>query len=347
VHRPLPGFKHRIYPAHKVAALVGVLVEKGVPVADALAGSGLTDSRLNASATRVSYQQMLTVFRNALRLTPDPAVALLAGQRMHVTAYGMYGYALLSSPTHAAGVDFAARHHRVMGPVADMVVTQSDGEVIFSYRPVLAPDPTDALYRFVTEFQFSSHLTLTTDLYGTAFRFSQVRLSYPAPGHAPLYRKIFKCPVHFRQPADELRFATDWLAEPMPYSDPITNAMAREMCEKSLAEVEQAELNGVMSMAATIRRILIEHPGRFPSIEAMAEELNLNPRTLRRKLGAEETSYRGILAEVRMRLAIGYLRETSMTNEEIASRLDYSDAANFRHAFTRWTNRNPSDFRAA
>jgi len=48
---------------------------------------------------------------------------------------------------------------------------------------------------------------------------------------------------------------------------------------------------------------------------------------------------------VRMRLAIEYLRKTQMTNEEIAARLGYSDAANFRHAFTRWTYKNPSDFR--
>ena len=340
MQRPLPSFEHRIYPAHKVAALVGVLVEKGVPAVEALAGSGLTEARLNAAATRVSYKQMLAVFRNALRLTPDPALALLAGRRMHVTAYGMYGYALLSSPSHADSVDFAVKHHRVMGPVADMLFEPNDSDVIFSYRPVLAPDPTDALYRFVTEFQFSSHLTLTTDLYGTAFRFSRVQLSYPAPSHAAMYRKIFKCPVHFSQPADELRFAKRWLAEPMPYADPITNAMAREMCEKSLAEVNQA--GGV---AADIRRILVEHPGRFPSIEAMADELKLNPRTLRRKLDAEETSYRVILAEVRMRLAIGYLRETGMTNDEIASRLGYSDAANFRHAFARWTSKSPSDFR--
>ena len=335
-----PSFEHRIYPAHKVAALVGVLADKGVSAADALNGSGLSDARLNAPATRVSYKQMLVVFRNAMRLSPDPALALLAGQRMHVTAYGMYGYALLSSPTHADSLDFAVRHHRVMGPVADMVSDQSDGEVIFSYRPVLVPDPSDALYRFVTEFQFSSHLTLTTDLYGSAFRFSQVRLSYPAPAHAAVYRKIFKCPVQFRQPVDELRFKRGWLAEPMPYADPITNAMAREMCERSLAEVNQAE-----GLAASIRRILVEQPGRFPSIEAMADELKLNARTLRRRLDAEDTSYREILAEVRMRLAIGYLRETTMTNEEIASRLGYSDAANFRHAFVRWTNKNPSDFR--
>jgi AraC-like DNA-binding protein len=331
-----------MYPAHKVAALVAVLVEKGVPAEDVLAGSGITESRLRAPATRVSYKQTLAVFRNALRLSPDPAVALLAGQRMHVTAYGMYGYALLSSPTHADSVDFAVKHHRVMGPVVDMSFALRDGAVVYTYQPLSVPDPTDPLYRFVTEFQVASHLTLTMDLYGAAFGFSQVRLAYPAPPHAAMYRKIFNCPVHFRQPVDELRFDAAWLDEPMPYADPITNAMAREMCEKSLVEVNQAK-----GTAASIRRLLIEQPGRFPSIESMAQELALNPRTLRRKLDAEETSYRALLAEVRMRLAIGYLRETRMTNEEIASRLGYSDAANFRHAFARWTNKSPSEFRGA
>jgi len=46
-----------------------------------------------------------------------------------------------------------------------------------------------------------------------------------------------------------------------------------------------------------------------------------------------------------MRLAIEYLRKTEMTNEEIASRLGYSEASNFRHAFLRWTGKNPSEFR--
>lgn len=343
MQRPPPNFEQRIYPAHKVAALVAVLVEQGVSAAEALAGSGLNDARLNAAATRVSYRQMLAVFRNAQRLAPEPGLALLAGQRMHVTAYGMYGYALLSSPTHADAVDFAVRHHRVMGPVADMRFEQTADEVVYSYRPVLAPDPADPLYHFVAEFQLASHLTLTTDLYGSAFRFSQLRLAYPAPAHAAMYRSIFRCPVQFRQPLDELRFSVRWLDEPMPYADPITNAMAREMCEKALAEVDASG-----GIAADIRRILmIEQPGRFPSVEAMADALKLKPRTLRRRLDAEQTSYRELLAEVRMRLAIGYLRETTMTNEEIASRLGYSDAANFRHAFARWTGKSPSDYRGA
>jgi len=127
---------------------------------------------------------------------------------------------------------------------------------------------------------------------------------------------------------------------PLPLADPRTHAMAREMCEQVLSEINRA--GGV---AADVRRLLIEQPGRYPSIEVMAEELGMYPRALRRKFEAEGTSYRDLLAEVRMRLAVEYLRKTEMTNEEIASRLGYSDAANFRHAFTRWTGKSPSDFR--
>jgi AraC-like DNA-binding protein len=34
-----------------------------------------------------------------------------------------------------------------------------------------------------------------------------------------------------------------------------------------------------------------------------------------------------------------------MTTEEIGSRLGYSDAANFRHAFVRWTGKSPQEYR--
>jgi AraC-like DNA-binding protein len=71
----------------------------------------------------------------------------------------------------------------------------------------------------------------------------------------------------------------------------------------------------------------------------------MHPRALRRRLEAEGASYRDLLADVRMRLAVEYLRKTQMTNEEIARRIGYSDAANFRHAFARWTGKRPSEFR--
>ena len=340
MYRAPPSFEHRIYPTFRVAAIVGALAENGIPAAEALSGSGIAESQLLDPVARISYRQTLTVFRNALRLSPDPAFSLRAGQRMHVTAFGMYGYALLSSPTHATAAELAVRYSRGTGPIADLEFFQEDNTAIWAFTPIFSQDPTEDLYRIAVEFRMTCQKTVYSDLFGPSFRFSGARVTYAAPAHARLYESILKCPVLFDQARNELRFDAIRLKDTMVYANPITNAMVRDICEQGLAEVTRS--GGV---ASDIHRILVEHPGRFPEIDAMAANLGMNERTLRRKLDAENTSYRRILADVRQRLAIEYLRKTHMTNEEIATQLGYSDAANFRHAFTRWTHKHPSDFR--
>jgi transcriptional regulator GlxA family with amidase domain len=44
-------------------------------------------------------------------------------------------------------------------------------------------------------------------------------------------------------------------------------------------------------------------------------------------------------------VAVKYLRDTVMTNEDIATAVGFSDPGNFRHAFRRWTGKTPSEFR--
>ena len=90
---------------------------------------------------------------------------------------------------------------------------------------------------------------------------------------------------------------------------------------------------------------LLATPGVFPDIETVAGELTITSRTLRRQLQAEGTTFRALLADVRCRLARDYLRTTGMSTEDVAAALGYSDAANFRHAFKRWTGEPPGRHR--
>ena len=125
--RSPPSYERRMYSPHSIAAIVAELAKEGVDATVVLEGSGLAESQLDAQTTKISYRQLDIVIRNALRLSSDPAVALRAGLRMHITSYGMYGYALLSSATHAEARDFAARYIRVVGPFCDFLVGY-DGE---------------------------------------------------------------------------------------------------------------------------------------------------------------------------------------------------------------------------
>jgi AraC-like DNA-binding protein len=341
VYRPPPDFEPRIYTPQRIAAVVATLAEDGIAPARALAGSGIDEAALQASQTRISYAQVAIVFRNALRLTREPTVALRAGARMHATAYGIWGYALLSSRSYAEMLEFAAKYRRVIGPMADMAYDPERDPATCGFEVLLSPDPRDGLYRFALDFTLSAHLTLTRDMYGEDFGFSAVRVAYPGPAHPDAYGGFFGCPVQFGQRCNELQFDAAWSMRAPRMQDGVTHAMARETCQQFLTDLTHSS-----GIASAVRRALVERmPWRFPSIESMAHELSMEPRTLRRRLEAQGTSYRQMLADVRRGMAIEYLRKTRMTTEDIASRLGYSDAANFRHAFARWTGSSPNAYR--
>ena len=135
MYRTPPNFEEgstRLTRSRRWSALCS---RAGVPVAQALAGSGIAESRLHAPG----HARLLPADADGLsqRAPPvaGPCAWLRAGQRMRVTAYGMYGYALLSSPSHAAAIDLALKYHRVMGPVADVSFSRSDGTAAWEYQP--------------------------------------------------------------------------------------------------------------------------------------------------------------------------------------------------------------------
>jgi len=338
--RSLPEFTRRIYMPHTIAAIVAEMAEEGHEPSLVLEGTGVAPEQLGCHTTKVSYRDLDRVIRNTIALSNNAAIALQAGLRMHITAYGMYGYALLSSATRAEARAFAAKYIRAVGPCCDFTVASDDVSATITFDPIYWPDPTDRAHQFAIEFALAAHLTATRDWAGSHFAFSRVRLDYAAPSHAPTYATIFECDVVFRQrscgferPKEDGR---------VRLADPRSHAIAREMCEQLLEEV-----NRTGGVTAEIRRILVEQPGRYTNIQTMAERLQMHPRALRRKLEMEGASYRDVLAEVRTRLAMEYLRKTHMTIEEIAGLVGYSDAANFRHAFIRWTGKSPSSFRKA
>jgi AraC-like DNA-binding protein len=97
--------------------------------------------------------------------------------------------------------------------------------------------------------------------------------------------------------------------------------------------------------ASEVRKILLEDVASRPSFAAVAKSLKTPSRTLRRYLQLQSTSFRQLSDELKAQFALQYLYGTKMTIEDIAFALGFSDAANFRHAFRRWTGKAPNAIR--
>jgi AraC-like DNA-binding protein len=105
------------------------------------------------------------------------------------------------------------------------------------------------------------------------------------------------------------------------------------------------ELKLRVGIAGEIRALLLRDIANPPTLAAVAKLLEMSDRSLRRQLRQQGISFRGLRDELRAQLALKYLRSTNLANEDIATALGFSDAANFRRAFHRWTNKSPSDIR--
>src|SRR5260221_6064604 len=101
------------------------------------------------------------------------------------------------------------------------------------------------------------------------------------------------------------------------------------------------DLKSGVGVAGEIRALLLRDITNPPTLAAIAKLLEVSDRSLRRQLREQGISFRGLRDELRMQIALKYLRTTRLAKEDIVLALGFSDTATFRRAFRRWPNKSP------
>jgi len=334
------GSDEKIYPVVKLAMVINALAAEGISSADALDGIEVSETAISSPKTRVSLNQIIECYRNAIKLSPDPHFAYHAGLRFHVSTYGMYGFAILSSTNFRQTMQFAVKYHQLATPTTEISFHADTDRGVWTLNPVPHPRVDAALYKFLVELQFGILVSLHRDVMGSAFVPQELHITHAPTVDAQLYPEIFGCRVLFSQSENRLFFDAAWLDLTPKLGNEITYSAVLRLCDDLL---EEQQLH--VGLTGKVREVLLVNLARPTGFDAVARHLKITPRTLRRKLHEENTSFRHLLDELRMTVAIKYLRDTELTIEEIADALGFSDAANFRHAFRRWTKAAPQEFR--
>jgi AraC-like DNA-binding protein len=335
------NYEQRTFNPRRIIALVEILKNEGISPTKVLEGTKIDELMLSSPDLRVSYAQIFTVLKNSYDLSGETRIAFLAGQHMTPASYNLYGYALLSAPTLKDKIDFSIKYQRIGGIITKIDFVEEDNFHAYQYEILLHLNPEDGYYKFLMEFAFSIHLSVMRNIYGESFKFCRMKARYPKPKNIDIYQKLFGCPMYFDQNVNELGIDGIWMHRSPRFPDPATYALAKDECERQLTDLMQGN-----SIANTVKMKLINNlPSNFQNIGIMAESLSMHQKSLQRKLAAQGTSYRKLLAEARQQLAITYLTKTNLSIDQIASRLGYSDATNFRHAFSSWTGKAPNHYR--
>ncbi|MCX2788286.1 AraC family transcriptional regulator [Vibrio sp. Sgm 5] len=312
-------------------------LEPNIKVETLLEGSGITALELYAPDTHITLAQKLTIFSNAIAHSGEPGLGLKVGQQARFSDFGVLGYAVFSSSTLLDALMMGFKYLRLAGPVLKKKMWVEDNSGYFRAEQLI---DLQSLLPFCCEYWFAAIQSLCEEVMQKPFPSKVIRFPYPEPEHSELYEQVFHCEIEFNSDRLEWQFDATSLYEPLPAANTMTLQMCLKSCDEMLAKV-----SGSASLKEKITQMFVERPGSYPSIEQLSSELSMSSRTLRRHLKSEETSYQQILDHVRFHLARHYLASTQMSVEEISERIGFSDSANFRCAFRKWSGDSPRQYR--
>jgi AraC-like DNA-binding protein len=169
----------------------------------------------------------------------------------------------------------------------------------------------------------------------------RAEFSYPEPQHSAEYRLMYCASLSFGRPNTSIAFDAGYLDLPVVQNERSVKEFLRTAPESILVKYKNGS-----SLSARVRRRLRQFlPGDVPDFDGLAEDLNMTPATLRRRLREEGMSYQSIKDELRRDLAIGYLSHSGRTVMDIALELGFSERSAFHRAFRKWTGASPGEFR--
>lgn len=169
--------------------------------------------------------------------------------------------------------------------------------------------------------------------------------AFAEPEYSDAYHDVFKpCLVEFNAEQTELKIPEKWLDQPVASANVVMSAVTAAVCERMLGPGRGTR----MDTSRAVRRLLLSRPGkRMLRLDEAADELLMSTAQLRKRLYRAQTSYKNIVLETRMSLAVHYLESTPLSIQEIAFLLDYAQPGPFSRAFKKYFGFPPRNARAA
>lgn len=323
-----------------VVRLLELAERQGAVPAELLNAAEMQPIVDDAPDVRVPTEQYYRLWGVTMAQLRDPSFPLRLVEQMDTASFDALGFAVVTSATFGEAFGRIRRYL----PFATDGATwglEYEGDVAaltFEQHTARTPD-----HRFVDEFSLAHLVIVGRKLTTVSWDVHDVRFQHAAPPDRTALEQFFRAPIVFGASRTELRLLRSVLDLPFPKADARMAAFFDRHIEAVLRRTHTTN-----EFITSVRRLLaasLMHNAY--SLDDLARELAVSPRTLRRRLVGEGVTYSSLLDDVRRELAEGYLRDRRMSLGEIAFALGYSESATFHRAFRRWYDMTPIEYREA
>ena len=302
--------------------------------------AGIDRSILDDPYARLDADRYYRLHRAALDLSGDVALGLHMAEFASVGSFSLVGHMAAHCRTIREVFDLYRRYYRIVADVSPPHLIEEGERAQIVYEFLRSPDLE--CNRLRAEFGLVRLHLIATALVGSTAVIGEAWFEHAAPAYVDEYVRLFgKAVLRFESPCTGFIIERKVLDARIIHHDENVLRVLKAQADQWL---EQLESRG--GVAGKVRRAIVNG---FPSIpletEGLAKHLGLSGRTLRRQLAHEGYTFQKVVGQAMGEIACAMLSLPSMTIQETAYRLGFSEPSAFHRAFRRWTGMTPTEWR--
>ena len=308
-------------------ALDGLLREVGLSRADIASPDG-----------RISYAAFMRLIERAALLLAEPAYGLKLGASHDVRDNGLLGFIAANSPTLGDALANVERYISVTNEGTDATLEVAGPVGTLRFRDA---NPTLRALRQNSERVSAQFVKGARELTRSKAAPVRVEFIHARPNERIDYEGILGCPVRFRAEWDAVIFSEETLRLPVIGADNRLLRTLEAACRRIIGPRPRKE-----DLVHSVRQYIVERLAKgAPAFDDVARHFNMSAKTLERRLGERDVSYRELVDGTRCNLARHYLANTDLRLHQIAYALGYAEPGPLVRAFKRWTDSTPMQYR--
>lgn len=281
-------------------------------------------------------EQFDTVMRRLRRVQPD--IYFKFYETMDLLELGLLGYAAFSSGSVRNAINVLLKYQDLTTSSFYFQSQERDGWLEITVVPfssylqhnnLIVEDALAGIWHFVTALMPEEEVTQACI----------VNFNYSSPELPEMYADYFGADIRFDAKQGSLILPPTVLASRIMTANSEMADLCLSVCDRVFGR-----LTAGSNLMHTVQRMVMTRPAdRMPRLQEAAAELNMSPSQFRKKLYALDTSYRDIVLQSRMALAMHYLKSTALNVQEISYMLDYKNPSAFSRAYKRYFDECPID----
>jgi len=312
----------------------------GVDYRPLLVAAGIDPVLLENNNKHISGAAMERFLALLIPASNDPCFGLHSASFVEPASYSVLGYISMNCSTLRMVQAKIPIYEKIVGDMGVTSIEVADGYALQRWTCAFS-DPV--VRRHEVENVLGSWVTYARNFLNFD-DWDAVWFEHAAPQDPALledYAALFGCKVLFDQPASGIRVREAVLDLPSPQANEQILQTLLEHATVLLAGLDKNQT--VANQVKNILRLMLKQ--QAPSSQVIAEKLGMSSRTLQRKLGEEDTHYQDVLNELRLELALYFLKNTALSLDSIAYELGYAEARSFYRSFKQWTGRTAGSYR--